>query len=108
MQIGVHGLVFTGTFDEAGLQTAIAGTQAAGFDLLEGEQPIIPVMIPDARDAVAMADALRRRGVYVTAFSYPVVPIGRSRLRVQISAAHTEEELRRAAEQFVAAREELR
>ena len=79
----------------------------AGFDLLEGEHPIIPVMIPDARDAVAMADALRRRGVYVTAFSYPVVPLGRSRLRVQISAAHTEEELRRAAEQFVAAREEL-
>ena len=80
---------------------------AAGFDLLAGEHPIIPVMIREARDAAAMAQALRRRGVYVTAFSYPVVPMGLARLRVQVSAAHTEQQLRRAVDAFIAARDDI-
>jgi glycine C-acetyltransferase len=52
-----------------------------------------------------MADEMQRQGVYVTAFSYPVVPKGRARIRVQLSAAHTEEEIRRCVDAFVASRE---
>jgi glycine C-acetyltransferase len=63
--------------------------QAAGFDLLPGEHAIIPVMFPDAHDAAAIAEALLERGVYVIPFSYPVVPLGKARIRVQISAAHS-------------------
>ena len=81
----------------------------AGFELLPGEHPIVPVMIPDAEEAVAMAARLGEAGgsaiaVYVRAFAYPVVPMGRSRLRVQLSAAHTLEDMEKAAEAFVAAR----
>jgi glycine C-acetyltransferase len=67
--------------------------EAAGFTLLPGEHAIIPVMFPDAHDAVAMADALLERGVYVIPFSYPVVPLGKARIRVQISAAHSPEDI---------------
>lgn len=77
----------------------------AGFDLLPGEHPIVPVMFGDAVLAGAMADELDRRGVYVTAFSYPVVPQGRARIRVQLSAVHTEQDVREAVAAFVAARE---
>ena len=83
------------------------GLAEAGFDLVPGEHPIIPVMLYDAKPAVALAEALLRRGVYVIAFSYPVVPKGRARIRTQISAAHTGEELTRTVEAFVAARAEL-
>jgi glycine C-acetyltransferase len=76
----------------------------AGFELLPGEHAIVPVMIPDAAQAVAMASRLGELGVYVRAFAYPVVPMGRSRLRVQLSAAHTLEDMDRAAEAFIAAR----
>jgi glycine C-acetyltransferase len=76
----------------------------AGFDLLPGEHAIVPVMIPEAAEAVAMAARLGEAGVYVRAFAYPVVPLGRSRLRVQLSAAHTLEDMDRAVEAFVAAR----
>ena len=81
----------------------------AGFDLLPGEHPIVPVMIPDAEQAVAMAARLGEGGgpglpVYVRAFAYPVVPMGRARLRVQLSAAHTPEDMDAAAAAFVAAR----
>ncbi|MBV8550015.1 MAG: glycine C-acetyltransferase [Acidobacteriaceae bacterium] len=80
---------------------------ANGFTILPGEHPIVPVMFGDAAHATAMADALLKRGVYVIGFSYPVVPLGKARIRVQVSAAHTPKELEFAAEQFAAARQEL-
>jgi len=79
------------------------GLEQAGFELLPGEHPIIPVMLHDARRASALADALLKKGVYVIAFSYPVVPKGRARIRTQISATHTREELERAVAAFAEA-----
>ena len=76
----------------------------AGFELLPGEHAIVPVMIPDATEAVALAARLGELGVYVRAFAYPVVPMGRARLRVQLSAAHTLDDMEFAAAQFVSAR----
>jgi glycine C-acetyltransferase len=76
----------------------------AGFDLLPGEHPIIPVMIGDAAEAGRMADLLLARGVYVIGFSYPVVPHGRARIRTQMSAAHSTEDVEHAVEAFVSAR----
>jgi glycine C-acetyltransferase len=78
-----------------------------GFDVLPGEHPIVPVMIGDAPLANRLADALLKRGVYVIGFSYPVVPIGKARIRTQVSAAHTEEELERAAIAFDEARTQV-
>jgi glycine C-acetyltransferase len=77
----------------------------AEFELLPGAHPIVPVMFGDAALTARMADEMQRQGVYVTAFSYPVVPKGRARIRVQLSAAHTEEEIRRCVDAFVASRE---
>ena len=71
-----------------------------GFDIIPGEHPITPVMIGDAKLAVQMADALLQEGIYVIAFSYPVVPEGKARIRVQVSAAHTENDLHQAVEAF--------
>ncbi|MDQ2947679.1 MAG: aminotransferase class I/II-fold pyridoxal phosphate-dependent enzyme, partial [Acidobacteriota bacterium] len=71
-----------------------------GFALLPGEHPIVPVMLGDASLATRLADALLQNGVYVIGFSYPVVPQGKARIRVQLSAAHTREELEFAAQQF--------
>ncbi|MCG7321701.1 glycine C-acetyltransferase [Arsenicicoccus bolidensis] len=82
----------------------------AGFELLPGEHAIIPVMFPGedgAREAGQVADAMLERGVYVIPFSYPVVPQGRARIRVQLSAAHSEDDVRSCVEAFVAAREEV-
>jgi glycine C-acetyltransferase len=79
----------------------------AGFDLLPGEHPIIPVMIGDAAEAGRMADALLARGVYVIGFSYPVVPHGKARIRTQMSAAHSTEDVNRAVDAFIAARDDL-
>jgi len=78
-----------------------------GFDILPGDHPIVPVMLGDAALATRMADLLLQRGVYVIGFSYPVVPIGKARIRVQVSAAHTREDLARAAAAFDLARAEL-
>ena len=75
----------------------------AGFDLVPGEHPIIPVMIGDARKASELASDLLTRGIYVTAFSFPVVPRGLARIRTQMSAAHTQEQLERTVEAFTAA-----
>jgi glycine C-acetyltransferase len=83
------------------------GLEEAGFELLPGEHPIIPVMLHDARRAAALAEALLARGVYVIAFSYPVVPKGKARIRTQISATHTRDELERAVTAFAHARQEL-
>jgi glycine C-acetyltransferase len=79
----------------------------AGFDLPPGTHPITPVMFPGedgARTATAVADAMLADGIYVIAFSYPVVPQGKARIRVQLSAAHSEDDVRRCVEAFVNAR----
>ncbi|EMY34314.1 2-amino-3-ketobutyrate coenzyme A ligase [Arthrobacter crystallopoietes BAB-32] len=75
-----------------------------GFDLLPGEHPIIPVMFGDAVLAVRMAEEMLRHGVYVTAFSYPVVPRDAARIRVQLSAAHSKDDVEQCVGAFVAAR----
>ncbi len=75
-----------------------------GFEVLPGEHPIIPIMIGDAAEAGRLADRLLAEGVYVIAFSYPVVPIGTARIRTQMSAAHDRADLERAVEAFAAAR----
>ena len=83
---------------------------AAGFDLLPGSHPIVPVMFPGddgARLATQIADRMLADGVYVIAFSFPVVPRGRARIRVQLSAAHSERDVRSCVEAFVAARESV-
>jgi glycine C-acetyltransferase len=73
---------------------------ALGFTLVPGEHPIIPVLLGDAMLASKMADELLREGVYVVGFSYPVVPKGQARIRVQMSAAHTHDQLERAVAAF--------
>ncbi|MGD0376543.1 MAG: glycine C-acetyltransferase [Streptosporangiaceae bacterium] len=78
-----------------------------GFDILPGDHPIVPVMIGDAARASRMADLLLQKGVYVVGFSYPVVPVGKARIRTQVSAAHTSAELEMAATAFAAARDEM-
>jgi len=72
----------------------------AGFDLKPGEHPICPVMLYDEKLAHTMADELLKEGIYVIGFSYPVVPRGKARIRVQISAAHTENQIVQAVEAF--------
>lgn len=76
------------------------GMKAAGLNILEGTHPITPVMLGDARLASEMADALMAEGIYVIGFSFPVVPKGQARIRVQVSAAHTTEDLDRAIAGF--------
>ncbi len=78
-----------------------------GFDVLPGDHPIVPVMIGDAGRASRMADVLLGKGIYVIGFSYPVVPVGQARIRTQLSAAHTREDLTVAVAAFAAARDEL-
>ena len=75
-----------------------------GFEIPESDHPIVPVMIGDAAEAAAMADRLLADGIYVRAFSFPVVPRGRARIRTQISAAHTRADLERAVAAFDRAR----
>ncbi|HEX5335735.1 MAG TPA: glycine C-acetyltransferase, partial [Propionicimonas sp.] len=80
----------------------------AGFDLLPGSHPIVPVMFPGpdgARRASGIADRMLADGVYVIAFSYPVVPQGKARIRVQLSAAHSEADVRACVRAFIAARD---
>jgi glycine C-acetyltransferase len=77
-----------------------------GFDVLPGEHPIVPVMIGEAQQAAQFSAKLVGHGVFAVAFSYPVVPLGTARIRTQMSAAHTDEDLELAVEAFVAARAE--
>jgi glycine C-acetyltransferase len=84
-----------------------AGLDAAGFTLKPGEHPIIPVMIGDAALAARLANRLLELGVYVIGFSYPVVPRGEARIRTQMSAALTREQLDRAIDAFTTAGREL-
>ncbi|MEV4434820.1 glycine C-acetyltransferase [Streptomyces sp. NPDC049585] len=76
------------------------GMTEAGFEVLPGEHPITPVMIGDAAVAARMAAALLEKGIYVIAFSYPVVPQGKARIRVQLSASHSREDVLRTIEAF--------
>jgi glycine C-acetyltransferase len=84
-----------------------AGLEAAGFQLKPGQHPILPVMLGDAALATRMADALLTRGIYVIGFSYPVVPQGQARIRIQMSAAHTTEHIDRAVAAFTEVGKEL-
>jgi glycine C-acetyltransferase len=79
----------------------------AGFNILPGEHPIVPVMFGDAVAAARTAELLLAKGVYVVAFSYPVVPQGKARIRIQISAAHTRADLEFALEKFAEAKKDL-
>ena len=84
--------------------------KAVGFTLLPGEHPIVPVMFPGddgARQAAQIADAMLALGIYVIAFSFPVVPRGEARIRVQLSAAHSEDDVRACVAAFVTAREQV-
>jgi glycine C-acetyltransferase len=80
----------------------------AGFDILPGDHPIVPVMLGDASLAARTAELMLEKGVYVVSFSYPVVPQGKARIRTQVSAAHTKADLERAVRAFVETREEVR
>jgi len=84
-----------------------SGMESHGFELPEGEHPIVPVMLGDAVLAQSMAERLLSRGIYVIGFSFPVVPHGAARIRVQLSAAHSLDDVDFAVEQFVAVRDEL-
>jgi glycine C-acetyltransferase len=77
------------------------------FDILPGDHPIVPVMVGDAALAGRMAATMLEKGVYVVGFSYPVVPQGKARIRTQVSAAHSRDELERAVQAFVETREEV-
>ena len=77
-----------------------AGIEKLGYEVLPGEHPIVPIMLGDAALASRVADALLERGVYVIGFSYPVVPQGKARIRTQISAAHSREDLEFALKAF--------
>jgi len=83
------------------------GMAKLGFTILRGTHPIVPVMLGDAALAGRFADAMLRKGVYVIGFSYPVVPQGKARIRTQISAAHSREELELAIEKFGEVKREL-
>jgi len=79
----------------------------AGFDILPGEHPIVPVMVGYAALAARMAQLMLERGVYVVGFSYPVVPKGQARIRTQVSAAHSKPDLERAVKAFIETRKAL-
>ncbi|MFH1400876.1 MAG: glycine C-acetyltransferase [Nanoarchaeota archaeon] len=79
----------------------------AGFSIMEGDHPIVPIMLGDAAKATKMAAAMLEEGIYVIGFSYPVVPKGEARIRVQISAAHTREQIDRCVRAFVKVRDSV-
>ncbi|MEO5714370.1 MAG: glycine C-acetyltransferase [Luteolibacter sp.] len=83
------------------------GMGELGFNIVPGTHAIVPVMLGDAALAAKFAEAMLERGVYVVGFSFPVVPQGKARIRTQISAAHTEDDLTFAMEQFAAVKKEL-
>ncbi len=85
-----------------------SGLEAAGFIIKPGQHPILPVMLGDAALAAGMADKLLERDIYVIGFSYPVVPQGQARIRIQLSAAHTPEQIDRALQAFTEVGQELK
>jgi glycine C-acetyltransferase len=92
---------------EANTKFFRAGMARLGFNILPGTHPIVPVMLGDAALAGRFAEAMLERGVYVIGFSYPVVPQGKARIRTQISAAHSREDLAFALDQFASVKNEL-
>ena len=92
---------------EANTRRFRQGMTERGFDITPGEHPICPIMLGDAVLAGRMADALLERGIYVIGFSYPVVPKGQARIRVQLSAVHDDDDLQFAMETFSAVKEDL-
>lgn len=92
---------------EANTKHFRAGISQVGFDVLPGEHPIVPIMLGDAALAAKVADALLQKGVYVIGFSFPVVPKGKARIRTQISAAHSIEDLDFAIEKFKEVKQDL-
>ena len=83
------------------------GIKEAGFDIIDGESAIVPVMLYDAQLSQTMADRLLEEGIYVIGFFFPVVPKGKARIRVQLSAAHTTAHLDKAIEAFIKVGKEL-
>ena len=83
------------------------GMKKAGFDIIDGDSAIVPVMLYDAQLSQTMADMLLEEGIYVIGFFYPVVPKGKARIRVQLSAAHTKEHLDKAINAFIKVKEKL-
>ena len=100
--ISTHPDLATKTMDNAALFRTLMIEN--GFDLLPGQHAIVPVMFSDEHVAVAMAKALFDRGIYAVAFSYPVVPMGKARIRIQLSATHTKDEIHKCVDAFVDAR----
>ena len=92
---------------EANTRLFREGMAKLGFNILPGEHPIVPIMLGDAALASRFADAMLAKGVYVIGFSYPVVPLGKARIRTQISAAHTRDDLAFAIEKFREVKAEL-
>ncbi|MFN0079026.1 MAG: glycine C-acetyltransferase [Prosthecobacter sp.] len=92
---------------EANTRYFRAAMTEAGFDIAPGEHPIVPVMLGDAALASKFADVMLEHGVYVIGFSFPVVPQGKARIRTQISAAHTRDDLEKAVKAFVHVKREL-
>jgi glycine C-acetyltransferase len=78
-----------------------SGMKAAGFDIIDGDSAIVPVMLYDAKLAQNMANELLKKGIYVIGFFFPVVPKEKARIRVQLSAAHTKEHLDQAISAFI-------
>src|SRR4051812_23692089 len=91
----------------ANARTLRTGLEQAGFKIKPGQHPILPVMLGDAALASKMADKLLEKGIYVIGFSFPVVPQGQARIRIQLSAAHTSEQLQRAVQAFTDVGKEL-
>jgi glycine C-acetyltransferase len=100
---------------ETGLLDTLSGNtrlfrdemRSAGFEIPQGSHPIVPIIYGDEKLAAATAEALLAEGIYVIAFSYPVVPRGKARIRVQLSAAHTENQIRHLIDAFVNVRDKL-
>ena len=84
-----------------------AGMQKAGFDVSDGDHPIVPIMLGDANLAQSMSKKLLEKGIFAIGFFYPVVPQGKARIRTQISAAHTFEDLDKAIDAFTATKNQL-
>ncbi len=78
-----------------------------GFTITKSDHPIVPIMLGEAKLASGMADKLLDEGIYVIGFSYPVVPKGKARIRVQISAAHSTEQINKAVDSFAKIGKEL-
>jgi glycine C-acetyltransferase len=91
----------------ANARTMRAGLEKAGFKIKPGQHPILPVMLGDATLATKMADKLLEKGIYVIGFSFPVVPQGQARIRIQLSAAHTADQLDMAIAAFTEVGKEL-